>query len=50
LKEDYRVLVELSYFEGYTQDEISKMLKIPLGTVKTRLRTALIQLKQVIKA
>lgn len=49
LKEDYRVLVELSFFEGYTQDEISKMLKIPLGTVKTRLRTALIQLKQVIK-
>ena len=49
LKEEYRVLVELSYFEGYTQDEISKMLQIPLGTVKTRLRTALIQLKQVIK-
>lgn len=49
LKEEYKVLVELSYFEGYTQDEISKMLNIPLGTVKTRLRTALIQLKQVIK-
>lgn len=49
LKEEYRVLVELSYFQGFTQDEISKMLKIPLGTVKTRLRTALIQLKQVIK-
>jgi RNA polymerase sigma-70 factor (ECF subfamily) len=50
LKEDYRVLIELSYFQGYTQDEISKMLAIPLGTVKTRLRAALIQLKQVIKA
>jgi RNA polymerase sigma factor (sigma-70 family) len=50
LKEDYKVLVELSYFQGYTQDEISKMLSIPLGTVKTRLRTALIQLKQVIKS
>lgn len=49
LKEEYRVLVELSYFQGYTQDEISKMLGIPLGTVKTRLRNALIQLKQVIK-
>lgn len=49
LKEEYRVLVELSYFEGFTQDEISKMLQIPLGTVKTRLRSALIQLKQVIK-
>ena len=49
LKDEYRLLVELSYFQGYTQDEISKMLQIPLGTVKTRLRTALIQLKQVIK-
>lgn len=49
LKEEYRVLIELSYFEGFTQDEISKMLAIPLGTVKTRMRTALTQLKQVIK-
>ncbi len=49
LKDEYRVLVQLAYFEGYTQDEISKMLKIPLGTVKTRLRSALIQLKEVIK-
>lgn len=49
LKEEYRVLVELSYFQGFTQDEISRMLEIPLGTVKTRMRTALIQLKQVIK-
>lgn len=49
LKEDYKVLVELSYFQGYTQDEIAKMLGIPLGTVKTRLRTALIQLREIIK-
>jgi RNA polymerase sigma-70 factor (ECF subfamily) len=49
LKEEYRVLVELSYFQGYTQDEIAKMMGIPLGTVKTRLRTALIQLREIIK-
>lgn len=49
LKEDYRVLIVLSYFEGFTQEEISKMLGIPLGTVKTRMRSALIQLKQVIR-
>lgn len=49
LKEEYKVLVELSYFQGYTQDEISKMLNVPLGTVKTRLRTALIQLREIIK-
>jgi RNA polymerase sigma-70 factor (ECF subfamily) len=50
LKEEHKTLIELSYFQGYTQDEISKMLDIPLGTVKTRLRTALIQLRQQIKA
>ena len=49
LKEDHKVLVELAYFQGYTQDEISKLLNIPLGTVKTRLRSALIQLREVIK-
>jgi RNA polymerase sigma-70 factor (ECF subfamily) len=49
LKEEYRLLIELSYFEGFTQDEISKMMGIPLGTVKTRMRSALTQLKQVIK-
>lgn len=49
LKEDYKVLVILSYFEGFTQDEISKMLGIPLGTVKTRMRSALSQLKQLIR-
>jgi RNA polymerase sigma-70 factor (ECF subfamily) len=48
LKEEYKVLIELSYFQGYTQDEISKMLNVPLGTVKTRMRTALTQLRQYI--
>ncbi|HEY1869743.1 MAG TPA: sigma-70 family RNA polymerase sigma factor [Chitinophagaceae bacterium] len=49
LKEEYKVLVELAYFQGYTQDEISKLLNIPLGTVKTRLRSALIQLREFLK-
>lgn len=49
LKNEYKVLVELAYFQGYTQDEISKILNIPLGTVKTRLRSALIQLKGFLK-
>lgn len=46
LKEEHKVLIELSYFQGYTQEEMAKMLNIPLGTVKTRLRAALLQLRQ----
>ena len=49
LKDEYKVLVELSYFQGFTQEEISKMLNIPLGTVKTRLRNALVQLRELVK-
>ena len=49
LKEDHRVLIDLSYFQGFTQDEISKMMNSPLGTVKTRLRTALIQLRTIMQ-
>lgn len=49
LKEEHRVLVDLSYFQGYTHEEISKALNIPLGTVKTRIRSALIHLRTMIK-
>ncbi len=49
LKDEQKILVELAYFQGYTQDEISKLLKMPLGTVKTRMRSALIQLRALLK-
>jgi len=49
LKEEYKTLVELSYFQGFTQEEISKIQDIPLGTVKTRLRAALVQLRELVK-
>lgn len=49
LKEEYIVVIEMAYFQGYTQDEISKALDIPLGTIKTRARSALMKLKQILK-
>lgn len=46
MKPEHRELIELSYFQGYTQEEMSEMLNLPLGTVKTRMRSALIQLRK----
>lgn len=48
LNEEYRKLIDLSYFQGFTHEEIAKMLGIPLGTVKTRIRTAISQLRKMI--
>ena len=47
LEEKYRVIIELIYFQGYTQKEIEEHLDIPLGTVKSRLRIALRELRKV---
>ena len=46
LKIDYKNVLELSYFNGFTHEEIAKILNIPAGTVKTRLRNALIELRK----
>ncbi len=46
LKPEQRTIIEMAYFAGYTQDEISKTLDIPLGTVKTRMRTAILELRK----
>jgi len=41
LEPKYREIIDLVYFWGYTQDDVSKMLNLPLGTVKTRARMGL---------
>jgi len=46
-KEDRNVL-ELAYFSGYSQGEIAKKLNLPLGTVKTRARKAINELKTLL--
>jgi len=49
LKDEYRQIINLAYFKGYTQEEVAEELNIPLGTVKTRTRTALMQLKDLMR-
>lgn len=48
LPKEQRAAVEFAYFEGMTHSEIAERTGDPLGTVKTRLRTALETLKQVL--
>ena len=49
LRDDYKILINKAYFGGLTQEEIAEELQIPLGTVKTRTRAALIELKEILK-
>lgn len=50
LSEDQKRVIDLAYFEGFTREEISKKLGIPLGTVKTRIRSAISVLKKLLEA
>ena len=46
---EQKELVEFAYFRGYTQSELAEYFKIPLGTVKTRIRTAMSALRQKLR-
>ncbi|MDG2229971.1 MAG: sigma-70 family RNA polymerase sigma factor [Gammaproteobacteria bacterium] len=44
--EEDKQLLSLSIYQGYSHSEISKLMNIPLGTVKTKIRRNLIQLRE----
>lgn len=48
LSEDQRFVVEHLYLKGYTQSELAEEFNIPLGTVKSRLRMAMQQLRSTL--
>jgi RNA polymerase sigma-70 factor, ECF subfamily len=46
LPADQRQLIEAAFFEGYTHSELARRFGLPLGTVKTRIRTGMITMRQ----
>ncbi len=49
LDEKYKIVLDKIYLQGYSQSDVSKELGIPLGTVKTRVRTAITILRKELK-
>ncbi|HEX8568086.1 MAG TPA: sigma-70 family RNA polymerase sigma factor [Pyrinomonadaceae bacterium] len=48
LPENQSSLLLMAYFEGYSQQEIADRTKIPLGTVKTRMRVGMTKLRETL--
>jgi len=49
LDEVQKQLIEYSYYKGYSHSELSEHFKMPLGTVKTKIRSAIIFLRERLK-
>lgn len=45
LEPEYKQIIDLLFFGGYTQSEVAEKLNLPLGTVKTRSRAAIQKLR-----
>jgi RNA polymerase sigma-70 factor (ECF subfamily) len=48
LPKEQKFIVEQLYLKGYTQSEVAEEFGIPLGTVKTRLRLAMTELRSLL--
>jgi len=46
LKDKCILLIDLLYFKGYTQKEAAKELKTPIGTIKTRIRSCISEIRK----
>jgi RNA polymerase sigma factor (sigma-70 family) len=46
LKPDFKNVLDMVYFKGYTHVETAEELNLPLGTVKTRVRMAILELRK----
>jgi len=49
LTDNQKELIEFAYFKGFSQSELSEHFDIPLGTVKTRMRAAMMLLRDQLK-
>lgn len=46
---EQRMVIELAYFQGWTHTEIAEGCHLPLGTVKTRIRSGLMHLRRLLE-
>jgi RNA polymerase sigma-70 factor (ECF subfamily) len=48
IKPEHKEIIIQHYFKGYTHQEISDLNEMPLGSVKTKIRNAMIEIKNLV--